>query len=165
MEQEEMDRHSSQSLRAPYCMAELAITHLKWLSSWLIQQRGQFSQIGTEIYAHDRQPLLISFHLKGSNLQSNTTAEEYHTKHFGFETFISIPFIIRQPENTMLMLMYSWPFSPSSWTHFLFHNNTIHNDQALLSCEWVFQNLKRWGKPDASPKGTYGHKWTRRQVE
>lgn len=63
------------------------------------------------------------------------------------------------------MLMYSWPFSPSSWTHFLFHNSTIHNDQALLSCEWVFQNLKRWGKPDASPKGTNGHKWTRRQVE
>lgn len=33
------------------------------------------------------------------------------------------------------MLMYSWPFSPSSWIHFLFQNNTIHNDQAF----WVLK--------------------------
>lgn len=110
---------------------------------------------------------LPRINLQGSNLQTYPRAIQLEKKitpnTLFFETLISTPFISPQTENIILMLMYPWPFSPSSLTHFLFHNNAIHNDQAFQglefpSCEWVFQNQKRKSKPDVYPKGTYGYK-------
>lgn len=93
--------------------------------------------------------------------QSNTTAKEYHTKCFISETFILAPFTIHQAEN--IILMYSRPFSPSSWTHFLFLNNTIRNDHAFWVLKKTFDHgdeyskIKKWGKPDVYHKDTYSH--------
>lgn len=69
--------------------------------------------------------------------------------------------------------MYSWPFSPSSWTHFLFHHNTIHNDRTFRVLQKSFYHVdeysknqkkkkKRRGKPDVSHKGAL---WTQVNFE